>query len=125
MPSQQSSLRGTRTALMCQPAMTVIEASSEGPSMVRAPPPVHMYSLPARLTPSSRMAWPPAMSWLPDTVNAGGAASAVVRDAVNPSVTAISAVKTVAAVMSFLTARTPLGARTSTLSVADCCQGRI
>src|SRR5438445_11230185 len=53
MPSQQSSLSGTRTAFTpCQEAMAATEASSEGPS--KGPKPwTQAYSVPERLTPWS------------------------------------------------------------------------
>src|SRR5579864_8784985 len=65
MPSQQSSLSGTRTAMMCQDAMTAMEAASLGPSK-NALPSVHSYSVPERLTPRRRIGCPePLTKWLP------------------------------------------------------------
>src|SRR5438105_9175258 len=70
MFSQQSSLRGTRTALMCQLAMALIEAASLGPSKMPQPW-MQAYSVPERSTPSSRIRFPRASrSWLPDTRSA-------------------------------------------------------
>src|SRR5437870_2953586 len=70
MLSQQSSLRGTRTALMCQLAMALIEAASLGPSKMPQPW-MQAYSVPERSTPSSRIRFPRASrSWLPDTRSA-------------------------------------------------------
>src|ERR1700730_9008772 len=68
MPSQQSSLRGTRTAFPpCQEAMAATEASSEGPS--KGPRPwTQAYSVPERLTPRSWIVEPaPLTRWLPAT----------------------------------------------------------
>src|SRR5438477_8351910 len=65
MPSQQSSLRGIRTASVCQPAIAAMLAASLGPSNI-AFPLTHMYSVPDRETPSSRIVAPAALTrWLP------------------------------------------------------------
>src|SRR3989442_362222 len=77
MPSQQSSLSGTRTAFTpCQAAMAATEASSEGPS--KGPMPcTQAYSVPERLTPWSWRVDPdPSTRRLPETWTArvpGGA----------------------------------------------------
>src|SRR5260370_12210371 len=77
IPNQQSSVSGTRTTLMSQVAMAVTEASSDGPSKTNAPPPVHMYSLPERFTPSNRIVAPfPSTKWLPEMEIEGEAACA-------------------------------------------------
>src|SRR5450432_133572 len=72
MPSQQLSLSGRRTVLMCQVCMASMLASSVGPSKTLFTVAVeHMYSVPARLTPSRRTVLPaPSTSWLPRTVSA-------------------------------------------------------
>src|SRR5207237_9269143 len=67
MLSQQSSFIGMRTALMCQAAIAATEVASLGPSKMPQPW-MQAYSVPDRLTPSNRMAWPlPLTRWLPDT----------------------------------------------------------
>src|SRR3981081_3843612 len=78
MLSQQSSLSGTRTALMCQLAIAATEPASFGPS--KMPQPVmQAYSVPGRSTPSKRIGCPAALSRrLPETrsarpVGGGGA----------------------------------------------------
>src|SRR5450432_2005888 len=72
MPSQQLSLSGRRTVLMCQVCMASMLASSVGPSKTLFTVAVeHMYSVPARLMPSRRTVLPaPSTSWLPCTVRA-------------------------------------------------------
>src|SRR5205823_13176266 len=75
MLSQQSSFSGMRTALMCQPAIAAMDAASFGPSK-RPQPWMQAYSVPERLTPSSRIVWPlPLIRWLPDTPIESGAAA--------------------------------------------------
>src|SRR3977135_541254 len=70
MLSQQSSLSGTRTALMCQLAIAATEPASLGPSKMPQPW-IHAYSVPERLTPSKRTGCPAALSnRLPDTRSA-------------------------------------------------------
>src|SRR5437764_11874471 len=57
MPSQQSSLIGMRTALMCHVVIAFTEAASLGPS--KTPQPwMQAYSLPERLTPCQRTTRP-------------------------------------------------------------------
>jgi hypothetical protein len=67
MPSQQSSLRGMRTALIPHEAIVATEVASDGPSKI----PLfwtHMYSVPDRSTPCRVMVLPAASTrWLPDT----------------------------------------------------------
>src|SRR4051812_13489464 len=72
MPSQQLSFSGRRTVLMCQLSMASMVASSVGPSNTLFTVAVaHMYSVPARLTPSRRTGLPAAStSWLPLTDSA-------------------------------------------------------
>src|SRR5579883_134604 len=87
MPSQQSSLRGRRTALTCHDWKAEMVAALKAPSRaapvrpelsgfvpssktVLSPDASHMYSLPARSTPSGRTTWPALLSILfPDTCN--------------------------------------------------------
>src|SRR5258708_6168031 len=77
MPSQQSSLRGTRTALTPHEAIAAIEAASVGPSNMPQPW-AHAYSLPERLTPATRNGAPaPSTIRLPDTCRPGGATAAL------------------------------------------------
>src|ERR1700730_18607395 len=67
MPSQQSSLRGTRTALACHEAIALIDVVSDGPSKIPQSC-THAYSVPDRLTPRRRTgALLNPRSWLPDT----------------------------------------------------------
>src|SRR5438270_5946407 len=76
IPSQQSSLRATRTALVCQEAMAATEVASLGPSKIPKPS-THAYSGPERLTPRRRTGLPaPSTSWLPCTFTATVAAEA-------------------------------------------------
>src|SRR5216683_2319999 len=56
MASQQSSFKGTRTAFAVHDAMAATDASSDGPSK-KPKPWMHAYSVPERLTPSSRTGW--------------------------------------------------------------------
>src|SRR2546430_15752730 len=73
MLSQQSSFIGMRTALMCQAAIAATEVASLGPSKMPQPW-MQAYSVPDRLTPTNRMAWPlPLTRWLPDTPIESGA----------------------------------------------------
>src|SRR6478735_8979193 len=73
IPSQQCSLRGNRTVLMFQVSSAVMLLGPVEPSNV-VPPCVggeHMYSDPARLTPSRRTVAPVAsLSKLPSTCSA-------------------------------------------------------
>src|SRR2546423_6042087 len=78
MLSQQSSLRGIRTALMCHAAIAATEAASFGPSKMPHPW-MQAYSVPERLTPSKRIAVPsPLTRWLPATPIENGVAAAAV-----------------------------------------------
>src|SRR3984893_343093 len=84
MLSQQSSLSGTRTALMCQLAIAATEAASFGPSKMPQPW-MQAYSVPERSTPSKRIGGPaPFNSRFPDTRSArpvgGGGAGVGVAD---------------------------------------------
>src|SRR5579884_3023624 len=58
IPSQQSSLIGTRTKFACQLAIACTEAASDGPSKIPHPW-MQAYSVPERLTPRRTTAWPP------------------------------------------------------------------
>src|SRR5436305_1174215 len=77
IPSQQSSLRGTRTALICQLAIALTEAASLGPSNAPvAPADMQVYSEPERFTPSGRMTWFELLRiWLPETCRPLGEAA--------------------------------------------------
>jgi len=58
---------------MCQEAIAATDVASFGPSK-RPQPWMQAYSVPDRLTPSSRIVWPlPLMRWLPDTLIESGA----------------------------------------------------
>src|SRR5881275_1245443 len=71
MPSQQSSLMGMRTALMCHVVIAFTEAASLGPS--KTPQPwMQAYSLPERLTPCQRTTRPfESRRRLPETWSPG------------------------------------------------------
>src|SRR5260221_8373490 len=66
IPSQQSSLKGTRTALTPRAGMAAVEVWSLGPS--KKPQPCwHAYSAPLRLTPRNTTTLPLSTRWLPTT----------------------------------------------------------
>ena len=72
-PSQQLSLSGSRTVLMCQDFMAVIVLGPVGPSKVddTMVGGTHMYSLPERFTPRRRTVAPVVSTMLgPDTCSA-------------------------------------------------------
>src|SRR5437660_508798 len=71
VPSQHSSLSGTRTAWMFQVFIALMEAWSAGPSHMPLPW-MQANSPLERFTPSIRYVLPAAVTrWLPDTCNAG------------------------------------------------------
>src|SRR6266550_7058152 len=71
MPSQQSSLIGMRTALMCHVVIAFTEAASPGPSKIPQPW-MQAYSLPERLTPCQWTTRPLASTRrLPETWSPG------------------------------------------------------
>src|SRR5579859_8118705 len=69
IPSQQSSLSGRRTALMCQVFMPATSESSVGPwnRLVSRFHSRQLDSVPEWLTPSKRTVLPPSTKWLPST----------------------------------------------------------
>src|SRR3954471_23485040 len=73
MLSQQSSLRGMRTALAPHPAIACADAASEGPSK-KPQPRIQAYSEPERLTPLNTRGWLALSSnCFPTTCNPTGA----------------------------------------------------
>src|ERR1700736_1587401 len=69
MFSQQSSLRGMRTTLVCQAEIAAPEAASLGPPKMPQPW-MQAYSVPAKFTPRRTTLWPlPSTSRLPDTAS--------------------------------------------------------